>query len=48
MVVLGIILALIGYFTAISVLLYLGVALIVIGLVLWVAPQPFQGGRRWY
>lgn len=47
MIVLGIILALLGWLTSISLLLYLGVVLIVVGLVLNFVPL---GGtrRRWY
>ncbi len=47
MVVLGIILAIIGWLASISILLYVGVILIVVGLVLNFVPI---GGstRRWY
>ena len=47
MIVLGIVLALIGYFTSISVLLWIGIVLLVIGLVVNFVPL---GGttRRWY
>ena len=47
MVILGIILALIGWLASISILLYIGVILIVVGLVLNLVPI---GGttRRWY
>ena len=47
MVILGIILALIGWIASISILLWIGVALIIIGLVLNFVPI---GGstRRWY
>ncbi|WP_392544439.1 hypothetical protein [Oryzobacter telluris] len=47
MIVLGIILALIGWLASISVLLYIGVILIIVGLVLNFVPI---GGtrRRWY
>lgn len=47
MIVLGIILALIGWLASISILLYIGVILIVVGLVLNFVPI---GGtrRRWY
>ncbi len=47
MVVLGIILALIGWLASISILLWIGVVLIIVGLVLNLVPI---GGttRRWY
>lgn len=47
MVVLGIILALIGWLASISILLYIGVILIIVGLILNFVPI---GGtrRRWY
>jgi len=47
MVILGIVLALIGWIASISILLWVGVALIIIGLVLNFVPM---GGstRRWY
>ena len=47
MVILGIILAVIGWIASISILLWIGVALIIIGLVLNFVPM---GGstRRWY
>ncbi len=47
MVILGIILALIGWFASIPILLWIGVALIIVGLVLNFVPI---GGstRRWY
>jgi hypothetical protein len=47
MVILGIILALIGWIASISILLWIGVILIVVGLVLNFVPV---GGstRRWY
>ncbi len=47
MVVLGIILALIGWLASIPILLWLGVVLVIVGLVLNLVPI---GGttRRWY
>lgn len=48
MAILGLILIILGWVFAIPVLVYIGVALLVIGLILWVAPQGFQSGRRWY
>jgi hypothetical protein len=47
MIVLGIILALIGYFATIPVLLWIGIVLLVIGLIVNFVPL---GGstRRWY
>ena len=51
MIVLGIILALVGYFINISILLYIGVVLIVIGAVFWVLGSTGRavGGRKvWY
>ncbi len=47
MVILGIILAVIGWLASISILLWIGVALIIVGLVLNFVPI---GGttRRWY
>lgn len=50
MIILGVILALIGYFANISILLTIGVILIVIGLVLWLlgATGRAVGGRAHY
>lgn len=54
MIVLGIILAIVGWVIGLSILLYLGVALIVIGLVLNFVPLGAGGvrrgpvGGRWY
>jgi drug/metabolite transporter (DMT)-like permease len=47
MIILGIILAVIGWLASISILLWIGVALIIVGLVLNFVPI---GGstRRWY
>lgn len=47
MIVLGIVLALIGYFLVIPILETLGIILAVVGVVLWLVPI---GGhtRRWY
>ncbi|WP_200942642.1 DUF6131 family protein [Knoellia sp. Soil729] len=50
MIILGVILALIGYFANISILLTIGVILIVVGLVLWLlgATGRAVGGRSHY
>lgn len=51
MIILGIILALLGYFISVPVLLYIGVVLIVIGLVFWILGSMGRavGGRKvWY
>lgn len=51
MLVLGIILALIGWLAEISILLWLGIILIIIGAVLNIggfARAPYGGGRYWY
>ncbi len=47
MIILGIILAVIGWLASISILLWIGVALVIVGLVLNFVPI---GGstRRWY
>lgn len=47
LVILGIILALIGWIASISILLWIGVILVIVGLVLKIVPI---GGstRRWY
>ncbi|WP_018349804.1 hypothetical protein [Longispora albida] len=50
MVVLGVILALIGWLAGISILLWLGVILVIVGLVLNLGgfvKSPYGGGR-WY
>lgn len=48
MIVLGLILLLVGFFTGISLLYYVGGILLIIGLVLWFAPPARLGGRRYY
>jgi hypothetical protein len=50
MIILGLILAIVGYFAGISVLTTIGVILIVIGVVLWIlgATGRAVGGRTHY
>ena len=51
MIVLGVILLLIGYFTGISILYTIGGILVVIGIVLWVlgaVGRPVGGRKVWY
>ncbi len=48
MVVLGIVLALIGWLAGISILLWLGVILIVVGVVLNFTGRAAPYGPRWY
>ena len=51
MIVLGIILLLIGYFTAISILYTIGGILVLIGVVLWVLGaigRPVAGRKVWF
>ncbi len=51
MVVLGLILALIGFLASIQILLWVGVILVIVGLVLnfgGFARSPYGGGRYWY
>jgi hypothetical protein len=48
MVVLGIILAVIGWLAGISILLWLGVILVVVGLVLNLTGRASPYGPRWY
>ena len=51
MIVLGLILALVGWFTGISILLTIGVILIVIGVILAIAGgvgHPVGGRRYWF
>jgi len=48
MVVLGIILLVLGLIFGISLLVWLGLILIIIGAVLWAAGTARTGGRRWY
>jgi hypothetical protein len=50
-IILGIILALIGYFASISILTTIGVILIVVGVILWILGSTGRavGGRaHWY
>jgi hypothetical protein len=51
MIVLGVILLLIGYFTGISILYTIGGILVVIGVVLWVlgaVGRPVGGRKVWF
>lgn len=50
MVILGVILLVLGFILAIPVLWYVGIALLIIGAVLWVLGSTGRpvGGRRWY
>lgn len=51
MIILGLILALVGYFTGIGILTTIGIILLVIGIVLWVlgaTGRPVGGRARWY
>lgn len=51
MIVLGIILLLIGYFTGLSILYTIGGILVVIGIILWVlgaVGRPVGGRRVWF
>lgn len=51
MVVLGVVLAVIGALTGVAILLWLGVVLLIVGLVMNFAPGPWVGGggaRRRY
>ena len=48
MVVLGVILALIGWLAGISALLWIGLILLVVGLVLNVSGRAAPYGSRWY
>lgn len=51
MIVLGIILLLIGYFTGISILYTLGGILVVVGVVLWIlgaVGRPVGGRKVWF
>jgi hypothetical protein len=50
MIILGVILALIGYFADLSILITIGVILIVVGVVLWLLGSMGRtvGGRRHY
>jgi hypothetical protein len=51
MIVLGIILAILGYLLGISIVMYIGVILIVVGAVFWIlgsTGRPVGGRARWY
>jgi len=51
MIILGLILAIVGWLTSISVILWIGVVLLVVGAILWLvgASGTSVGGRRhWY
>lgn len=51
MFVLGVILLILGVVFGISILTYLGIALLIIGAVLWIlgaAGRPVAGRRYWY
>lgn len=51
MLILGVILALLGWILGISVLLYIGVILAVVGAVFWIlgsTGRPVGGRRYWY
>lgn len=51
MVILGVILLVLGLVFGISLLTYLGIALLIIGAVLWIlgaAGRPVAGRRYWY
>jgi hypothetical protein len=50
-IILGIILAVVGYFTGLAILETLGAILVVVGVILWVlgaAGRPVAGRRAWY
>ena len=51
MIVLGIILLLIGYFTSLSILYTIGAILVVIGIILWIlgaVGRPVGGRKVWF
>ncbi len=51
MIILGVILLLIGYFTGLSLLYTIGGILVVVGVVLWLlgaVGRPVAGRRAWY
>jgi hypothetical protein len=51
MIILGVILLLIGYFTGLSLLYAIGGILVVVGVVLWLlgaAGRPVAGRKAWY
>jgi hypothetical protein len=50
-IILGIILAVVGYFTGLAILETLGGILVLVGVILWVlgaAGRPVAGRRAWY
>jgi uncharacterized protein DUF6131 len=51
MIILGLILAIVGYFTGIGILTTIGIILIVVGVILWIVGatgHPVGGRSRWY
>lgn len=51
MIVLGVILLIIGYFTSLSILYTIGGILVVIGIVLWIlgaVGRPVAGRKAWF
>jgi Family of unknown function (DUF6131) len=51
MILLGLILLLIGFFTGIGILTTIGIILIVVGVILWIlgsTGHPVGGRSRWY
>lgn len=51
MIVLGVILAILGYIFGISIIMWVGVVLIVVGAVFWIlgsTGRPVGGRRVWY
>lgn len=51
MIILGIVLLLVGYFTGISILYTIGGVLLLVGVVLWIlgaVGRPVGGRRTWY
>ena len=51
MIILGIILAVIGYFTGLSILYTIGAILVVIGVILWIlgaVGRPVAGRKVWF
>jgi hypothetical protein len=51
MIILGVILLLIGYFTGLSLLYTIGAILVVVGVVLWLlgaVGRPVAGRKAWY
>jgi Family of unknown function (DUF6131) len=50
-IILGLILAIVGYFTGIGILTTIGLILIVVGVILWIVGatgHPVGGRARWY